>query len=164
MGFVQRHRKSGSGLRRFAAAVAAALAVSVVMVALLAASATAAPASRSTRAVAGSMCGVSKTVAGDIAHSTSLVGPASTPSYLKTVYGKIQAAEPTILAAASGKLKTDFRDVFRFINIVIGDLKQANWSVLGLAPHEKALLAAEKKVEPQLTALKRYYNTTCKFK
>ena len=161
MRFVQRHRKSGSGLRRFAAAVAA---VSVVMVALLAASATAAPASRSTRAVAGSMCGVSKTVAGDIAHSTSLVGPASTPAYLKTVYGKIQAAEPTILAAASGGLKTDFQDVFGFVNTIIADLKQANWNVVGLAPHEKSLTAAANKVGPQLAAIKRYYDNSCKFK
>ena len=138
-----------------------AVSVGVVLVAVLAVGASA---SNSTRASTNSLCSVSKAVALDIVHSAKLAGPTSSPSSLRTVYTKIENAEPKIVAAASGKLKTDFKVVFRFINTVIADLKQAHWSILGLAPHQTTLLAASRKVAPQLKALKRYYSSSCKFK
>ena len=111
-----------------------------------------------------SLCSVSKSVARDIVRSSKLAGPTSTPHYLKTVYGKISAAEPKILGAASGTIKTDFTKVFGFVNTVIRYLRQANWNVLGLAAHQKTLEADARKVAPDLRALKRYYTSTCRFK
>jgi hypothetical protein len=123
--------------------------------------ANASTASKSASARSSSLCSVSKAVASDIVHSTA-VKPTDTSAYLKTVYGKIHAAESTLVSAASGSIKSDLHKVFGFVNVLITDLKKANWNVAGLAPYEKTLTADAAKIKTPLAALKHYYSTTCK--
>src|SRR5438045_350043 len=107
--------------------------------ALGAGSASASP-SPTSRSAAASLCSVSKAVATDLAHSTS-ISPTSTPAGLKRVYGKLESAKPALIGAASGSLKTDMRKVFGFVDLANTDLEKVNWQISQLVPYVPALLA-----------------------
>ena len=143
--------------------VLAALAAAVV-VAASATVATAAPASHSGASAATSLCSVARDVAKSLVRVTSVQDAATaTPATLRANWTKIVAAEPRLLRAASGSMKTNLRKVFGFVNVFVADLKQANWHVAGLGPKMPSLVAYANRVEPQLNAVKTYFRKTCKF-
>jgi hypothetical protein len=142
------------------ARASAALACTVVVCVAAAGSAGAAG---SASAAGASFCTVARGVARDIASSTSLTAAGNaSPAALRTTYSRIAAAEPALLAAASGALKAHLRQVFAYLNVLIADLKQANWSMAALAPRLKALLPAAQKAAPHLQAVNLYLRKTCK--
>lgn len=121
----------------------------------------AATAARSSAARSADLCGASKSVAASIVSSTNTKNIAGSPTQLKAFWGKVKNAEPTVLAAASGKRKTQLTHVFGFVNTVVGDLNKVNWNYTALLPDEKSLVAQANKVAPDLKALKAYYNNVC---
>ncbi len=129
---------------------------------VLAVGASGALGARSSSARTASLCSVSKAVAASIVHSTDTKNIAGSPTTLKAFWGKIQHAEPTILGAASGPMKTHLTHVFAFVNAVIGDLNKVNWNYTALLPDEKTLESRAEKVAPDLKAAKNYYDNTCK--
>jgi hypothetical protein len=134
------------------------------MLALAVAPARAAQSSTSARTTAADLCSAARSVASQIVTSTSVSNIATAPSNLKATYLKIQAAEPSLLSAASGPQKTELKQVFGFLNLVIADLKKANWSVAALAPQFSTLEAKGAAVQKPLNALDLYFKNTCKFK
>jgi hypothetical protein len=118
------------------------------------------PTSRSTST---SLCSVSRTLATQLAHTTSL-NQASTPSGLKKAYTGLERAKPSLIGAAHGTLKTDMRRVFSFVDLVTTDLKKVNWQISQLTPYFPALLAKVQAVKPSFTRLNTYYRTKCHFK
>lgn len=133
-----------------AAACAAALAAAVV------------PA-RAAAAPSGSrLCSVAHGVAADIVRSTSFAGTRVTPTKLRIVYTKVQASEPALRAAASGRIKTDLKPVLAWINVLVVDLKKANWQTSKMLPYYASLAAGATRIEPQIDALRTYFRSTCK--
>ena len=115
------------------------------------------------RASHADLCSASKPVAASIVSSTNFSNPTSSLSNLKNTYTKIEAAEPSLLAAASGSpYEADLKAVFPVLNNLIGILQAAHWSLLGLAPHVTALEADAAKVKKPLAALSAYFKHTCK--
>jgi hypothetical protein len=140
----------------------AALAVSA---GALADGAAAASSARSSSRAPASFCTVARGVARDIASSTQLSAVASaSPADLRATYTRIAAAEPALLAAASGPLKVHARQVFAFLSVLIGDLRRAKWSFAAVAPRLKTLVPAANKAAPHLKAVERYLRTTCKLR
>jgi hypothetical protein len=137
----------------------------VLALAVSAADATSASASSSTRAgseTAASFCGVARGVARDIVNSTSLSHAAAlTPADLKTAYGKVAAAEPALLSSSPKTLKSNLRQVFGFVNLLIADYKKTNWNVRGLLA-DPTLVPRAKAVQRPMHAVKIYLNGTCK--
>jgi hypothetical protein len=130
----------------------------VAFAAALANGAAAAPAASSA-----GLCTVARGVAQDIVNSTSIAkGAGLTPAQLKTAYGEIQAAEPALLAAASGAQKTELRQVFSFVNALIPDFEKANWRVAGLAPYMHDLVPRAQRAARPVHALQAYFSKTCK--
>ena len=109
------------------------------------------------------LCGAAKPVAASIVSSTNFSNPTASLGNLKNSYAKNEAAEPSLLAAASGSpYEADLKAVFPVLNNLIGILQQAHWSVLGLATHVKTLEADAAKVKKPLAALSAYFKNTCK--
>ena len=135
----------------------AALAVVVAVSAALAQSAAAATTSSSS-----ALCTVARGVAKDIVDSTTIANGQALPGDVKATYEKVQAAEPSLIAAASHVQKTQLRQVFGFVNMLIADYKKANWSVAGLAPYAHVLIPRAAKVAKPMHSLKVYFDTTCK--
>ena len=131
---------------------------------LLAGRAEAAPSSTSTRAVAADLCSTARGVATDIVRGTSVTSLGATPATLKATYLKLQAAEPALLSSASGAQKTELTQVFGFLNLLIADLKKANWKAAGLAGQIGPLEAQSLKTKKPLQALEKYFTQTCKIK
>jgi hypothetical protein len=131
---------------------------------VLAVGANAALGARSADARTASLCSVSKSVAANIAGSTDTKNIAGSPTKLKAFWGKIQSAEPTILGAASGSMKTHLTHVFAFVNTVIGDLNKVNWNYTALLPQEQTLENKAAQVAPDLKVVKTYYTKTCNLK
>jgi hypothetical protein len=127
-------------------------------------SAGASPSSHSSSERAGSFCGVARGVARDILNSTSVSNGRVVPANIKATYLRIAAAEPALLASAPKPIKADLKPVFGFVNLLITDYKKVNWNPSGLAPYASTLLARARAIQPQLHALKVYFNTTCKLK
>ena len=121
-------------------------------------------AARASRVSAANLCSVSKSVATNIVDSTKTSNITGSPAFLKAYWNKVKSAEPVILGAASGGQKTDFQEVFSFINAAVADLSKANWNYTGLLPYEQTLSSDAAKIKAPLAALKTYYTTTCKFK
>jgi hypothetical protein len=118
------------------------------------------PASRSTST---SLCSVSRALAAQLAHSTSL-NQTATPAGLKKAYEGLERAKPTLIAVAHGPIKSDLRRVFSFVDLVTADLKKVNWQIAKLAPYVPALLVKVQAIKPSLTRLDAYYRTKCHFK
>lgn len=163
MARVRSDRSDGFGAARVEVRAAAALALSFAVFAVCAAAATAAPSSSSAAARASSFCSISRGVAGDIVHSTSLSNAKVTPAKLKVIYTKIQAAGPRLLRAAPKKVKTDLRPVLAFVNVVVTDFKKVNWSpALLVQRYGTALVPRAQTVAPHLNRLSTYFHKTCK--
>ena len=159
MRLVDRHREARFGVVR----VLSAFVFAVVPLATFAASANASPALNSSGVATSSLCSVARGVAKDIVNSTSVTKAAAlSPADLKTTYEKIAAAEPALLASASGPIKRDLKPVFRFVNVLVADLKKVNWRIAGLAPQFTTLTAGAAKIQPQLNAAQAYFKKTCK--
>jgi hypothetical protein len=73
----------------------------------------------------------------------------------------VQAAEPSLLAAATGSVKTNLRPVFGLINVIVVDYRKAGWNPAGMVKYMPALLPRWKAVTSQLQALRRYFRGTC---
>ena len=114
-------------------------------------------------ATRGSFCGVSKGVAKNLVNIANQLKTLPSSTELKAEYGAISSAEPALKSSAPGSLKPHVLQVLGFVDNIAADLKQANWSITGLLPHEAALQAQENKVGPSIAALKAYYKNTCKF-
>ena len=112
-------------------------------------------ASSSTR----SFCGVARGVARDIVNSTTMSN--ATPTNIRIVYTKIQAAEPALLASAPGSVKSKLRPVFGFVNLLIVDYKKVSWTPSRMGPYLPSLVARGRTVQAPLHALKVYFNGTC---
>jgi hypothetical protein len=138
--------------------ISATFGVTALLLALCVGSASAAPRSS---ASATSLCSVAKGVAKDIVNSTTF-SKTVTPANLKTTYLKIKAAEPALLGASSGALKTDLRQVFGFVNVVIADFQKVNWQPSGIVQYLPSLAPKAQKVDRPLKTLKVYFATTCK--
>jgi hypothetical protein len=157
MRLVHRHRQTGRraavvGIRSMLGLAAA------LMVAL--ATAGGAVAARASNA---DLCSASKPVAASIVSSTDFTNPTAAMSNLKNTYTKIEAAEPSLLAAASGSpYEADLKAVFPVLNSLVGILQGAHWSVLALATHVKTLEADAAKIKTPLAALSAYFKHTCK--
>jgi hypothetical protein len=151
-------RRPGRRLPRQLSSLGAALSLLVVATPGL----NAAPAS-SSRPRAASLCSASKGLAANILQSASISTIAETPQGVPSYYGKIATAEPSLDAAAKGKLADDLKKVFPVINVLINDLTQAHWDPAGLPPYEAQLLTDAAKIKPQLSALETYYRKTCRF-
>lgn len=109
------------------------------------------------------LCSASKPVAASIVSSTSFSNPTAALSNLKSSYTKIQAAEPSLLAAAKGSpYKADLKRVFPVLNNLIGVLKGAHWSMLALLTKAKTLEQDAAKIKAPLAALTTYLKHTCK--
>jgi len=133
-----------------AAACAAALAAAVVPV-------------RAAAAPSGSrLCSVAHGVAADIVRSTSFAGTRVTPTKLRIIYTKVQASEPALRAAASGRIKADLKPVLAWINVLVVDLKKADWHTSKMLPYYVSLAAGAKRIVPQIDALRTYFRSTCK--
>jgi hypothetical protein len=132
--------------------------------AILAGRAEAAPASMSAVTAATDLCSAARNVAGGLTHATSLTQGNITPATLKTAYTKLQAAEPSLLASSSGALKADLTQVFAFLNLLVADLKKANWKVAGLAGQLPGLEVQAVKAKKPLQALDNYFTNTCHIK
>ena len=77
------------------------------------------------RASHADLCSASKPVAASIVSSTNFSNPTSSLSNLKNTYTKIEAAEPSLLAAASGSpYEADLKAVFPVLNSLIGILDE----------------------------------------
>jgi hypothetical protein len=113
--------------------------------------------------VSASLCSVSRAIATQLAHATSL-NQTATPAGLKKAYEALESAKPALIGAARGTIKTDLRRVFGFLDLVTSDLKKANWQVANLTPYFPALLVKEKAVAPSFKRLTTYYRTKCHFK
>jgi hypothetical protein len=149
-------------LNRSAAAPAAAL-LALAAAALLLAG----PSAGATRsnATAASLCTAAKGVARQIVQSADITAnEALTPAQLKVVYTTIVKAEPKLLAASSGPIKAHLRAALTFVNLLDADFKQANWRFAALAPKLPTLEPAAKKAEPQLIALRTYFDSTSHLK
>ena len=131
-----------------------------------AAAAGAAPTARSSVVATSSLCSVARGVAADIVHSTSIkTTGAVTPTELKLTYGKIAAAEPALLGAASGAIKVDLRQAFAFINLVIADFKKVNWNTVALVQrYGTTLVPRAQKIQRPVKVLDTYFTKTCKMK
>jgi hypothetical protein len=140
----------------------AAIGAAMVLFALCAAGATAAPSPAGLATTR--LCTVARGVAADLKRSATISNAQMSRTRLKALYTKIAQAEPALLAASSGAIKTDLRQVFGFVNVVIADLKKANWTFAGLAPYAADLSARAAKVKHPLDALDAYFTKTCKFK
>jgi hypothetical protein len=131
----------------------------VLAAAVLAGSAGAAPRSDATST---SLCVAAKGVARQIVESANITANESlTPAQLQAIYTTIVRAEPSLLAAASGPIKTHLRLALNFVNLVDADFKKANWKVAALMPQLPTLLPAAKKAQPHLLALRTYFDSTC---
>jgi hypothetical protein len=108
------------------------------------------------------LCSVAHGVAADIVRSTSFAGTRVTPAKLRIVYTKVQASEPALRAAASGRIKTDLKPVLAWINVLVADLKKANWQTSKMLPYYASLAAGATRIEPQIDALRTYFRSTCK--
>jgi hypothetical protein len=131
---------------------------------VLAAAALAGSASAATRsnATSTSLCSAAKGVAHQIVESANVTANEGlTPAQLKAVYTTIVKAEPSLLAAASGPIKSHLQLALNFVNLVDADFKKANWKAAALAPQLPTLLPAAKKAQPHLLALKTYFDSTC---
>src|SRR5256885_4387302 len=51
--------------------------------------------------------------------------------------------------------------IFGFVNLLIADFEKANWTASGLARYVPALVPRAQAIQPQLHALKVYFNGTC---
>lgn len=138
------------------------LMLAVVVLTGYSASAGAAPSSHSASERAGSFCGVARGVARDILNSTTISNGRVAPANVKATWLRVAAAEPALLASAPKPIKADLRPVFGFVNLLIADYKKVNWQASGLAPYAPTLIARARAIQPQLHALKVYFNTTCK--
>jgi hypothetical protein len=144
-------------LNRFALATSAAMVV--LAAAVLGGSAGAAARSNATST---SLCTAAKGVAHQLVQSANITANESlTPAQLKSIYTTIVNAEPSLLAASSGPIKTHLRLALTFVNLVDADFKKANWKVAALMPQLPTLLPAAKKAQPHLNALKTYFDSTC---
>jgi hypothetical protein len=132
------------------------------LLALGAGSATAAPSSASSTGATKSLCTVAHGVARDIINSTSISNGKMAPANVKATYEKVAAAEPALLASASGPIKTDLQSVFGFVNLVIVDFKKVNWNAGAIAPYAPTLLTRAAKIQRPLGDLKVYFHKTCK--
>jgi hypothetical protein len=108
------------------------------------------------------LCSVAHGVAADIVHSTSFAGTRVTPTKLRIVYTKIQASEPALRAAASGRIKADLTPVLGWINVLVTDLEKADWRTSRMLPYYASLAAGAQRIEPQIDALRTYFRSTCK--
>lgn len=133
-----------------------------VVLALSVGSATAAPTSFSSRVAASSLCTVARGVAKDIVNSTSVSNGKANPANIKATYEKIAAAEPALLGASSGALRSDLHQVFGFVNLVIADFKKVDWSPAGMAQYVPTLLPRAAQVQKPLHTLELYFHKTCK--
>jgi hypothetical protein len=138
--------------------VSATFVVTVALLALCAGAASAAPSSSTS---ATSLCSVAKGVARDIVNSTT-VSKTVTAANLRTTYLKIKAAEPSLLGASSGALRTDLRQVFGFVNVLIVDFQKVNWQPSGVVQYLPSLEPKAQKLARPLHALKAYFEGTCK--
>lgn len=113
-------------------------------------------------ASATSLCTAAKGVAHQIVQSANITAnEALTPAQLRAVYTTVVNAEPALLAAASGPIKTHLQLALNFVNLVDADFKKANWKAAALAPQLPTLLPAAKKAQPHLLALRTYFDSTC---
>jgi hypothetical protein len=142
----------------------AALGFALVLLAFCAGGAAAAPSSTSSVAAGGRLCTTARGVATDILKSTSVGNGQVVTANIKTTYLKIVRAEPSLLAASTGPIKSDLRQVFGFVNLAVADLKKVNWKTSALRPYAPTLLARAAAVQRPLHALKIYFTRTCKFK
>jgi hypothetical protein len=138
------------------------LVVTLIVLAAFSTSAGATSSSGSSRATTQSFCGVARGVARDIVNSTSFSNGRALPANVKTTWKRIAAAEPALMSSASTPIKADLRPVFGFVNLLIADFEKANWTASGLARYAPALVPRAQAIQPQLHALKAYFNGTCK--
>jgi hypothetical protein len=138
--------------------------LSLAVLAICSGGAKGAPSSSSSSSASptGNLCAVAHGVARDIVNATSVTNGNVTPANLKTTYETIARAEPALLASSSGSIKTDLRQVFGFVNLLIADFEQVNWQPSGISKYAPELLPRAAKVQRPLHALKVYFNTTCK--
>jgi hypothetical protein len=156
MRLVHRHRQSG----RPAAAVGTCV---LGLAAALAVALATAGGALGARVSHTDLCSAAKPVAASIVSSTSFSNPGASLSNLKNTYTKIQAAEPSLLSAASGTpYEADLKAVFPVLNSLIGILQKAHWSVLALAGHVTTIEGDAAKVKKPLAALSAYFKNTCK--
>ena len=139
------------------------LATSAAMV-VLAAAVLAGSAGAATRTNGSSprLCVAAKGVARQIVESANITANESlTPAQLQAIYTTIVHAEPSLLAASSGPIKTHLRLALNFVNLLDADFKKANWKIAALMPQLPSLLPAAKKAQPHLLALRTYFDSTC---
>jgi hypothetical protein len=135
--------------------------VATVLVAVAVLAPGAAAAARA-NAAAPPLCVAAKGVAANLVQATNITSArALSPAQLKAAYSAIVHAEPTLLASSSGKIRTHLKLALAFVNLVDADFKQANWSVIALAPQLPTLVVAANKAQPHINAVKAYLNTTC---
>jgi hypothetical protein len=138
------------------------LALTLVLLTWCAASAVASPLRSTRETTSQGFCGVARGVARDIVNSTAISNGRVMPANVKTAYARIAAAEPALLASASPPIKADLRPVFGFVNLLIVDLKKANWNAGGLASYARTLIARARTIQAPLHSLEVYFHTTCK--
>jgi hypothetical protein len=109
-------------------------------------------------------CSVSKGVAADLVNLQKQLQSAPGPAQLKAKWGAITAAEPDLKSSAPRKLKKPVNNVLALANVIGRYLQQANWSIVGLLPHQATLSVRVTKAQPSLNALDKYWRGTCHFK
>jgi hypothetical protein len=153
------HRQRQTGRPAAAASTACVLGLAAALILALA-SAGGAVAARTAHT---DLCAASKGVAASIVSSTNFSNPMASLSSLKNNYGKLQAAEPSLLAAAAGSpYEADLKAVFPVLNNIISVLKGAHWSMLVLATKAGTLEKDAITVKKPLAALTAYFKHTCK--
>jgi hypothetical protein len=170
MRFVHPEWKGGEArstrvVRPTALALVAALAVFVGW------SGTALAAPTSDTAAAGGFCGLAKGVASTAVDPSAQLTPtsasyslASLESKIKIAFEKVESEEPALIAASPSPVKGDLQKIFAVDNLLIADLKKANWNFVALAADEKTLEAAEAEIKPAIASLDAYFKSECGIK
>lgn len=162
------HDTAGSDRRFFAPGRRAPGLVLVAMligVALAASGASAAvgSTSRATANFCGLASGVSSTLnpASEITPTAATTSLATLESRMKTAFEKVESEEPMIISAAPSQIQGDIKAVFAVDNVLIGDLKKANWNFMALAADAKTLEASVAKIKAPVAAIEAYFKAQC---
>lgn len=138
------------------------ISVGLAVAGAAAVTASAVPSRAAAAPAGGSLCSVARGVAADIVHSTSFASTRVTPAKLRTVYTKVQAAEPALRAAASGRIKAELTPVLGWINLLVADLQKVGWQTSRMLPYYRPLAAGAQRITPQIDAVRTYFRSTCK--
>lgn len=131
---------------------------------LLGAAASGAAAAPRSDATTTDLCSVAKGVALSITHAGASLAPTAGSSLaamsrqLKATFTRVKEAEPIVLNSSPGSLKPHFVKVFAFYNLIYEKLSKANWNLLALEKSAQSLQVAEAKIEPDLRAIKAYFD------